>query len=368
MGLNDGPVFPETLYFKVTIDDIPFPYVVEARMRHGVNTARSLTLSFAGREALDMARMGGIVKVDWGRGNLQNLVDDSQFIGIIKNVSPKESISTFVALDYTTFLAESQYVLYKKQDYIGEDLYFAAARACDYKGIDVTRLTRGSGIFITEDMDLFGWKTRKEFIDACFNEMRIVVNDDHHPKNTIKKWQYAIRNGKKMDFFLPDPKNELLDYVSVTISEANNNIINEGLISRIDTSKLINAITVVSKNDETEYVQLEDKHSQDRYGVVGEFVTHDSVNKNDLERVGYEVLNRFKEPTMSYTVSLSNVDDLDLGDNIKIDMVALKKSTIETVIGYEVTFGNTLATRYLIGQPKLTFKEYVDILKEPTDR
>jgi|TARA_R100000995_G_C3473856_1_gene119791 hypothetical protein len=368
MGLNDGPVFPETLYFKVTIDDIPFPYVVEARIRHTVNTARSLTVSFAGQEALDMARLGGIVKVDWGRGNLQNLIDDSQFIGIIKSVSPKETKSTFIALDYTTFLAESQYVQYKPQDYIGEDLYFAAARACDYKGIDITRLTQGSGIMITKDMNLFGWKTRKEFIDACFNEMRVVVNDSNHPKNTLKQWQYAIRTGKKMDFFLPDPKNELLDYVSVTLSEANNNIINEGLISKIDTSKLINAITIVDKNNENIYVQLEDKHSQDNYGVVGEFVTHESANKNDLEQVGYEILNRFKEPTMSYSVSLSNEDNLDLGDNVKIDMVALKKSLIETVIGYEISLSNTVSTRYLIGQPKVTFKEYIDILKEPTDR
>jgi len=368
MGLNDGPVFPETLYFKVTIDDIPFPYVISGKMQHGVNSARSITLSYSGKEALEMARLGAIVKVSWGRGNLQNLVDDKQFIGIIKDIQPKASVSTFTALDYTTFLAESQYVYYKAQDYVGQDLYYAAAGACNYKGIDVSRLTQGSGLFITSKMNLFGWKTRKEFIDVCFNEMRFLVNDVYHPTNTIKQWQYAIREGKKMEFFLPDPKNTTLDYTDVTLSEGNNNILDEGLISKVDTTRLINAITVVSSSSDTTYVQVEDNHSQDRYGVIGNFLKYKSTSKSELGDVANTVLNRFKEPTVSYAVSLTNQDNLDLGSNVKIDMPVLVKSVIETVVSYEITFGEAIATRFVIGQPKVTAQEYLDLLIKPTDR
>jgi hypothetical protein len=368
MPAPPSPVFPETLYFTVSIDDIPFPYALSGKMQHGVNAARSVTLSFAGSDALELCKLGGILKVSWSRGNLSNLVDDKEFIGVIKSIQPKGTVSTLTALDYTTFLAESQYIYYKSQDYIGQDLYFAAADACNYKGIDVSRLVQGSGIFVTKDMNLFGWKTRKEFMDACFDEMKVLVNDVHHPTNTIRQWQYAIREGKKMDFFLPDPKNVTLDYTYTSLSEANNNLIEEGLVSKIDTTKLINAITVVSSSSETTYAQLEDSHSQSSYGVTGKFIKYKSANKGELEDVAYKVLNRFKEPTISYTVSLANLDNLDLGDNVKIDMPVLPKSVIETVVGYEVSFGETIATRYVIGQPRLTPQEFIDLLKEPTDR
>lgn len=360
-------VLPETLYFNVTIDGIVFPYVTSGKIQEGMNAARSATCSFAGKEALEMCKLGAVVEIKWGRGNLDNHVDDKTFVGIIKELQPRANMSTFTAIDYITFLAESQYIHYKVQDYIGEDLYFAAARACDYKGIDISRLVQGSGIFITKDMDLFGWKTRKEFIDACFDEMKVLVNDDRHPTNTIQQWQYAIRQGKVMDFFLPDPDN-IVAYPAVTLSENNNNILEENIVSRVDTTRLINAITVVSSDDETIYIQLEDSHSQKTYGVIGKFLSYPSKDKNELERIGYLIMNRFKEPTVGYTVSIANQDNLGLGDLVKIDVPSLPKNTVKTVVSSEVTFGDTIATRYQIGQPKLSTKEYIDILKEPTDR
>ena len=360
-------VFPETLYFNVTIDGKGFPFALHGKMQHGMNGARSFTCTVAGKEALEMCRLGAIVEVNWGRGNLENLIDDKTFTGIIKDLKPKANMSTFTALDYTTFLAESQYVYYKSEDYIGQDLYFAAANECNYKGIDVTRLVQGSGLFITKDMDLFGWKTRKEFIDACFNEMKILVSATSHPTNTIRQWQYAIREGKKMDFFLPDP-DRTVNFPYITLSEVKGNILDEAIVSNIDTTRIVNAITVASSKDETIYAQIEDFGSQDKYGVIGKFLSYPSTDKNELEGVAYKVLSRFKEPTVSYTVSLNNQDSLDIGDLIEIDVPALPKATIKTVVGYEVSFGDSLTTRYQIGQPKVSIKEYIDLLKEPIDR
>ena len=360
-------VFPETLYFNVTVDGIGFPYALSAKMQHAMNGARAFTCSFAGKEALEMCRLGAIVEINWGRGNLSNLNDDKTFIGIIKSVKPSASSATFTAIDYTTFLAESQYVLYKSQDYIGTDLYFAAASACDYKGIDTSRLIGGSGIMITKDMDLFGWKTRKEFIDACFEEMKVIVTDNRHPKNTIRQWQYAIRDGKIMDFFLPDPDHSV-NFPCISLSVEKGNILDENLVSQIDTTRIINAITVVSKDDETIYVQLEDAGSQDRFGVIGKFIAYPSTNKAELENAAYKILNRFKEPTVSYSVSLTNQDSIDLGELIEIDVPSLPKSDIKTVVGYEVTFGDSINTRYTVGQPKVSYKEYIDLLTKPTDR
>ncbi len=87
-----------------------------------------------------------------------------------------------------------------------------------------------------------------------------------------------------------------------------------------------------------------------------------------LKNLANKILNRFKEPTVSYNVSLTNQDGIDLGELIEIDMPSLPTSDIKSVVGYEVTFGDSINTRYTIGQPPVTFKEYIDILKEPIDR
>ena len=368
-------VFPENLYFTVVIDGVSFPYATQGRLAHKTNMSRTFSCSFVGKEALEMCRIGAVVEVNWGRGNLTNLIDDSNFIGLIKNVSPSEK-GSFVAFDYTTLLAKSQYIYYKAEDYVGQDLYFAAANACDIdnnrntlanKLIDVSRLISGSGIFITEGMNLFGWKTRKEFIDACFNEMKVLVDDDRHPANTIKQWQYAIRTGNIMDFFLPDADN-IITYPDITLSIDNHNIIDEKIISYIDTSRLINAITVVSKDDETISAQLEDNGSQEKYGVISHFLQYPSLDKNELEDVAYKILNQYKDPSITYSVSLTNSDNLNLGDVVKIDMPSLPSSTVKSIIEYDITFGETINARYKIGVPQVSISEYIDRLKAPTDR
>ena len=366
MPITPGAVFAENLFFSITVNGSAFPYAVYSSITGSANGARVFTCRFRGREALEMCSIGSIVEVSVGRGTLTNLIDDKKFLGIIKNLEPTEE-GSFIAFDYTTFLAQSQLINYKPQDYIGHDLYFAAADACNYKGIDVSRLTQGSGIFITEDMNLFGWKTRKEFIDACFDEMRFVVNDDRHPNNTIRQWRYAIRSSNIMDFFLTDENNTIVQE-DMSLSLDKNNILFDDIITQIDSSRLINAITVVSTTDRNLYVQLEDAGSQKKFGVCSSFLSYPSIDRNVLENIAYLVLNRFNEPTVSYSVSITNQDNLDLGDIIKIDTPSLNKEIAKPIIEYEIELSDTMNMRCKIGEPEVSAKEYIDLLSKPTDR
>ena len=119
---------------------------------------------------------------------------------------------------------------------------------------------------------------------------------------------------------------------------------------------------------ETIFAQLEDFGSQTKYGVIGNFLSYPSSDKNELENVAYSVLNNFKEPTVSYVVTLANHDHLDLGDLIEFDLPSLPKDDIKTIVNYEISFEDTIKTTYQVGQSKVTFQEFIDILKEPTDR
>ena len=81
--------------------------------------------------------------------------------------------------------------------------------------------------------------------------------------------------------------------------------------------------------------------------------------------VAYKVLNRFKDPTISYTLSLSNIDNLEIGDIVELNMPSLPKATREVVIGYEVNYSDSLVSNFVIGQPKVTAQEFLDLLNEP---
>jgi len=369
-------VMPDNLYMRMNIDGNEFPYTLSVNIEQKVNSARKLTCSFTGREALALCRLGAIVEFNFHKANPKSFLtstpiydDDKSFVGIIKSVSPKETTSQFTAIDYVTFLAESELKNYKVQDYVGEDLYFAAAAECDYRGIDVSRLTRGSGIFINETMDLFGWKTRKEFIDACFNEMKVVVNDNEHPPNTVRQWYYGIQKDKTMDFFYPDNDSTGSPaYVALDISENNNNISKGGFISQIDTTQLINAITVVSKNDENLFSQITDEPSIDQYGVLSRFLSYDSNNKDELDNVANIIINRYNKPTVSYSVITTDSDHLFLGNLVRVTVPSLNRKDILPIIGYKTVLGRELSTYLTIGERELTLGETVDLLRKPTDR
>ena len=170
-----------------------------------------------------------------------------------------------------------------------------------------------------------------------------------------------------MDFFLPDEDN-IITHPSITLSIDNNNIIDEKILSHIDTTHLINAVTIVSKTDETIFAQLEDMGSQNKYGVIGYFLQYSSLDKNKLEDIAYKIISQYKNPSITYSISLTNSDNIELGDIIKIDMAALPSFSTKTVIEYSIDLGNEIKTRYKIGLPQVSVKEFIDRLKTPIDR
>ena len=78
MPVTPGAVFAENLFFSITVNGSAFPYVVSGSIKGGVNSARTFTCSFRGREALEVCSLGSIVEVSVGRGTLTNLIDDKK--------------------------------------------------------------------------------------------------------------------------------------------------------------------------------------------------------------------------------------------------------------------------------------------------
>ena len=255
-------------------------------------------------------------------------------------------------------LATSEYVNYKEQDIVGQDLYFLLRDAADYQDINVSDTLGGSGIIANSKMGLEGLKQRKDFIDKCMEYMVKSYDDDFHDNNDFLRYKYAIRSGNKFDIFLPDYKNRSAQPV-IKISEDDANITGEGIVAQIDTTRLYNSVTAISKSDSSVYITINDEGSIERYGPNATQITLNTTSKGALEEAAYQILQAYSTPTYSYTIMMHNAEWLGLGDLVQLDVPMLEKNIILPVVAYETEIGNTIVTKLTVGEPTLTLKDFV---------
>ena len=343
------------------IDDVPIASVTEIEYSHTVNAGRTVSISLASLDQRLLARVGAKVILKVGQNDVTQVDSHNlDFIGIIVEVSPSIDVTTITAVDYITFLQTSEYVDYKLGDIIGNDLYFLAADACDYKDIDVSTLKKGSGIMATEDMKLEGLQTRREFMDKCFKNMEVFLDDSEHNNVAVGVWRYAIKRNRVMDFWFEDPTNRKYQTAAMVISEKSPNLVGNGLVSGIDITQLVNSATYQSSSDSTIYATVTDNDSVRRFGVRSELYQVDIDEKGKLEMLAYQAVTRFKEPTFDYNITLKNAEHITVGDYIKINNIAYEKEETLPVVKVLHSFSDSIVSRITLGTPELTLKEYIE--------
>jgi len=350
------------LEIEATIDGQEFLDWVSLKYTAEVNKGRSVSFAIAGHESLERCRLGGIVKIEVGRGGqTHNLT----FEGIIQQVRPSVAISSVTAVDYVTQLANSEIVRYQEQDVIGRDLYYLAADAANYKSVDVSQLTEGSGLMVTSDLapKLTGHMTRKDFMDNCFNYMIKSFQDSYHESNLVYiPWRYAIHERGLMNFFLADYAHARARSV-ITVSPNHMNLTGEGIQAQIDTTRMVNSATFISSNDESVYATVSDAGRIKQYGPQGKKFTFDTDRKDRLEELAMDEISRFGDPTLSYTVEMSDGEWIALGDLVRVQVPSLKRDDILPVVRYETTIADEITTLLTLGEPSLSMAEYIDLLK-----
>lgn len=348
------------LEIEATIDGQEFLDWITIKYTAEVNKARSISFSIAGNESLERCRIGGLVRVEIGRGGqAHNLT----FEGIIKQVRPDLEISTVTAVDYITQLATSEIVRYQNQDVIGQDLYYLAADAANYKSIDTSQLTEGSGLMVTSDLaeKLTGHMTRKDFIDKCFSYMIKAFEDDKHDTLTYVPWRYAIHERGLMNFYLADYTHARARSV-ITLSPDNMNLTGQGIQAEINTTRMVNSATYISNSDDSKFVTVSDEGRIKQYGPHGKVFTFDTERKDRLEELALDEINRFGDPTISYTVEMASGEWIALGDLVEVQLPSLKHKSILPVIRYETTIAEEVTTLLTLGEPALSMAEYIENL------
>lgn len=358
---------PHSLDLDITVDNVPIDSWGALTYNAAVNKSRSATITLLGKEAIEYARLGGILEIRAGEGNDIEL--PLHFKGVIKSLRPEQDKVSVVAFDYITHLAGSQYVLFKDAidrnadvKIVGEDLYYVAATVANYKGISVSGLTQGSGILATKNMTgLFGHKTRKGFLDEVFKLMVNYSTGTNYPEFAYQPWYYAIRSGVQLDFFLPDYLNTSEQPI-VSLKESKNNI--KSISASLNTSRLANSVRVVS-SDSTIYADHEDIFSADRYGVHSRKIERNETNRGKLKQLAVDYVNQNRFPTITYTLEPIDVYWVDLGDLVKVEVPSLKIDEVLPVVGYSTKIDNDISTQLVLGSPPLDEKQYLDLLSPP---
>ena len=341
-----------------TIDDVPVSALLEIQYSHTINAGRTVSIAIDSSQQRTLARLGARIDLKVGQNDVT--IKDSHnldFTGIIVEASPSVEFTTFTAVDFVTFLQTSEYVDYKNNDIVGEDLYFLAAEACNYKGIDTSRLLKGSGIIATEDMKLAGLQTRRQFLDKCFTNMEAFVNDTEHNEVVVVAWRYAIKRNNIMDFWLEDPLNKRYYMPVMTVSEQSSNLVGDGLVTSVDITQVVNSATYQSNTDSTKFATVTDSDSVRRFGVRSRLY---KVDTGDLEMLAYQTVTRFKEPTFDYSITLKNAEHITVGDYIKVRNIAYEKEETLPVVQVTHSFTDNITTQITLGKPELTLKEYIE--------
>ena len=241
---------------RATIDGLELPGIVSLNFKHKVNSARVATLTFSNRESLEMLRIGGILKINFGLsdayGNKTIAYEDctnmgnihtpypNDFYGKIKVIRPSFSNTTVTAMDLVSDLITSTAINIQWRDYGTQDMYYVARDICDHACIDTSLLTESTKYMSTQeggklqaDFNIYGVQTRGSFLNKLFDLMTFNPTDNTllNPTTTARgaymsdplpfiQFYYAIRQGKRMDFFAPnrfDKRSYLVWFIIILI-------------------------------------------------------------------------------------------------------------------------------------------------------
>ena len=345
----------DNIDLECTIDGVPFPFITGIDFQQQIDSARVVKTSMAGIESTSLLKIGSNVIIKVGTNETNHNLD---FVGIITEIAPSYNESSFTAVDLITQLQSSEIVEYKRNEIIGEDLYMLASNACNYKDIDVSELIEGSGIIATDDMDLTGLMSRRQFIEKCFRYMIDVRDDDFHPNAVALQWRYAIRRNNVMDFWLEDPTN-FQSKPLMSISDNSNNLTGPGVVANINSSQLVNSATYQSNLDASVFTTITDQDSVARNGVYGKLFKISSKRKDRLEELAYQTILLHKEPTMTYKVVMTGGEHISLGDYIEVSIPTLGKKELLPVVGVSHSFTDSVVSTITLGTPELSISQLI---------
>jgi hypothetical protein len=387
----------ELYNIRATIDGIELPGIVALNFKHKVNSSRIATITVESREGLEMMRIGGVLKINFGLSDayankmisyeegtylgLAPVVLPNDFYGRIKVIRPSLKRTSVTAMDLVSDLATSTMDNIQWRDYGSQDMYFVGKDICDYRDIDISLLNETTKYRPEQDQgildhgfNIYGVQTRKSFLDKLFDLMSFNPQDTAlfrtgtTPSGTYMsdplpfiQFYYAIRQGKQMEFFAPnrfDKRNQPV--LKIGPNEAN--IVGEGLVGQIDSSNLVNSVTIAAKDDVTKVVTLEDESSINKHGIFAQNFTFNTNNTNRMKEFAYTLIQKYREPTNTYKIQLTGAEWVQLGDLVEITSPIMGTKELFPVIEKEVSVSDSVVTKLTVGDRSISTKKLLELV------
>tara|TARA_R100000234_G_C4993541_1_gene176716 strand:- start:259 stop:1332 length:1074 start_codon:yes stop_codon:yes gene_type:complete len=347
-------ILADTLSLSVIIDNKTIP-VTSLQYKAALNKSRVVRFGITGDDIIQLCRLGASVSIKAGR---DRVVSNLNFEGIIREVNPNNEGAEVVAMDFITLLATSEFVNYEDKDILGRDLFVLVADAMNITEIDTTNLVGGSGVTATSSMELSGLQTRQAFIDKCFENMFLLVEDSTSYFNKLNpiNYYYAIHESNKIDIMRVDDLN-VKTKPSLKISKDNNSI--EELAAQIDTENLVNSYTLTSNANSKMSYTFKDNDSINKYGLRSKSET---VQSNDFPLIvdaTQKYVERNREPSFNYSFTIRNVDHLSLGDIVEITHPLSETAMRLPISEYAISTTNGLIMKVTLGKRRLSLSEVI---------
>ena len=290
--------------------------------------------------------------------------------------------STITAMDLVSDLATSKIENIQWKDYGSQSMYMVARDICDYKGIEIEDLKETMRYSdasdqgkLTSKLNIYGYQTRKSFLDKLFELMAFNPNDTTIYKssssasttymtevNPFVEFYYAIRQGKKMEFFAPNKYDQRQTPV-LKIGPNEANVVGEGLVGQIDSSSIINSITISSTNDASKVVTMEDGASIEKYGVFAKNFSYEGLDTTAMNETAFTILHKYKEPTNTYKIELVGAEWVQLGDLVEVSSPLLSKTELLPVVEKTVSVTDRVVTNLTVGSRSLDAKRLLQLVQ-----
>jgi len=200
--------------------------------------------------------------------------------------------------------------------------------------------------------------TKKQFIDKCFENMYLFVEDTtlYFDKLNPITYYYAIHESNKIDIMRIDDLN-VKSKPSLIISKTNDTI--QQLSAKIDTTNLVNSYTVTSSSNSKLTYNFKDDGSITRYGLRSK---SDSLNSLDYPLIvdtAQKYVEQNKEPSFNYSFTIRNADHLSVGDLVEVTHPLTEKSILLPISEYSIDTTAGLIMNVVLGRKRLTLSETI---------
>jgi hypothetical protein len=362
------------------------PYASSVRINRKYNSATSITITFNSNEVLDLLRVGMPVNFYGGRDFAGGTAGITPFRlkTTVQIIRPTETGCVAICADMISRLATSELIDYKANDYVGEDLMQIAKSVFDTLDEDTTKNgdtlgfrnqyiktdlldTVGCGIPATESMNIWGLQTKKQFVDNLFGYMYKKIEgegDTEYPDNyTWIPYRYQITYENYIQFYHTDTFHKRPVSVMTLSDEDSDMITGGGIIGQIDMSQSFNSVTAVSSIDKTIMATYEDQHSMAFFGKNSKKIVVDSTEKDHLEFIAMQVVERTKMPTYSYSVTLRHNEFFIVGDPITVQAPSLGVDVTLPISEVEIMIGNgSVETKLKLGERSLPVDQLINLI------